>query len=328
MDKNRSLPRGLGWAEPIAVYFRTNIGILLAFALMFLFLSVATPNFLTTSNWINVLRQISTNATISIGVMLAIIIGGIDLTVSAVIALAGCVTTKLIAQNGMPIPTAIAIGCLTGALSGLITGMIIAYTRMPPFVVTLAMQNVCRGAAYLVANGQPIRVSTEEFEVIGTGYLGPVPYPVIYIAIILFITFIILSKTALGRHIYAVGGNREAARFSGIKTKRVEVFVYTFSGLLAAFAGIVLAARMASGQPAVGLGYETDAVAASVLGGASMTGGVGTVGGMFIGALVIGILSNGLNLLGVNSFWQYIAKGVVILVAVYIDMFRKRKQNF
>jgi ribose transport system permease protein len=199
---------------------------------------------------------------------------------------------------------------------------------MPPFVVTLAMQNICRGAAYLIADAKPIRLPMPAFERIGTGYIGVIPLPVIYTAILLLFLFFILNKTRLGRHIYAVGGNREAARFSGIKIYKVEIFVYTLSGFLAAFAGIALAARMASGQPAVGLGYETDAVAASVLGGTSMYGGVGTVGGIIIGALVIGILSNGLNLIGVNSFWQYIAKGVVILIAVYIDMFRKRKERF
>ncbi|WRS27552.1 ABC transporter permease [Oscillospiraceae bacterium MB08-C2-2] len=313
---------------PVVTYLQTNIGILLAFIVLFTALSFATPNFLKADNWINVLRQITTNANISIGVMLAIIINGIDLTVGAVIALSGSLCAKLIADFGVSIPVAVILGCLVGMLSGAITGSIITFTRMPPFVVTLAMQNICRGAAYLVADGKPIRLPLEAFEKIGTGYAGIIPLPVIYTAILLLFTFYILNKTKLGRHIYAVGGNREAARFSGIKTYRVEIFVYTLSGFLAAFSGIVFAARMASGQPAVGLGYETDAVAASVLGGASMTGGVGTVGGMFIGALVIGILSNGLNLIGVNSFWQYIAKGLVILIAVYIDMFRKRKERF
>ena len=309
-------------------YVKTNLGILSAFFIMFLFLSLATQRFLTADNWINIFRQVTTNTTISIGLMMAIIISGIDLTVGSIIALSGCVTVKAIVALGIPVFWAVILGCFVGALSGLITGCIIAYTDMPPFVVTLAMMNVGRGAAYLVANGSPIRLSTEEFEQIGSGYLGFIPLPVVYTGCLLLLTWFILNRTRLGRHIYAVGGNREAARFSGINIKRVQIFVYTYSGCLAAFAGIVLASRMASGQPAVGVGYETDAVAASVLGGASMTGGVGTIGGLVIGALVIGILSNGLNLLGVNSFWQYIAKGVVILIAVYIDMFRKRKQLF
>lgn len=309
-------------------YFRTNAGILIAFFLMFATLSILSPSFLTTKNWINVLRQISLNATISIGVMLAIMVNGIDLTVGAIISLSGCVVAKLISEYNCSIPVAIVLACLVGVFFGICNGLIIAYTKMPPFVVTLAMQNICRGSAYLVADGKPVRLPNEEFEQIGIGYLGPVPYPVIYTLILFIITFYILNKTRLGRHIYAVGGNREAARFSGINNNRVEILVYTFSGFLAAFAGVVFAARMASGQPAVGLGYETDAVAASVLGGTSMSGGTGSVGGLVIGVLVIGILSNGLNLLGVNPFWQYVAKGIVILIAVYIDMFRKRKQRF
>lgn len=313
-------------ANPVVRYLKTNIGILTAFLIMFIFLGIASDRFLTVGNWINVARQISTNTMISIGVMMAILISGIDLTVGSVIALAGCIAVKAV-EAKVPIPLAVILACGVGCLSGLVTGIIIAYTGMPPFVVTLAMQNVCRGASYLTANGTPIRSTSNVFESIGTGYLGPIPYPVIYTAVFLALTWFILNQTRLGRRIYAVGGNREAAVFSGINIRWVEIFVYTYSGMLAAFAGVVLAARMASGQPAVGIGYETDAVAASVLGGASMIGGEGTVGGLLIGALVIGILSNGLNLLGVNSFWQYIAKGVVIIIAVNIDMIRKKKIN-
>jgi len=312
------------WAEVIVSYFKRNLGILVAFLLMVIFLSIATNTFLTVTNSVNVFRQIFTNVTISVGVMLAIMIGGIDLSVGSVIALAGCITAKLLADFNVPIPISILIGCLAGTLVGLTNGLIISYTGMPPFVVTLAMQNICRGLAYLSTNGKTVRVNVPEFEIIGTGYAGPIPYLAIYTVIILIITFFILNRTVLGRHIYAVGGNREAARFSGINPMTIEIFIYTFSGLLAAIAGVVLTARMASGQPTVGIGYETDAVAASVLGGTSMKGGVGTVGGMFIGALVIGVLSNGMNLLGINAFWQYVVKGVVIILAVYIDMLRKR----
>jgi len=312
------------WAEVIVSYFKRNLGILVAFLLMVIFLSIATNTFLTVTNSVNVFRQIFTNVTISVGVMLAIMIGGIDLSVGSVIALAGCISAKLLADFNVPILISILIGCLAGTLVGLTNGLIISYTGMPPFVVTLAMQNICRGLAYLSTNGKTVRVNVPEFEIIGTGYAGPIPYLAIYTVIILIITFFILNRTVLGRHIYAVGGNREAARFSGIKPMTIEIFIYTFSGLLAAIAGVVLTARMASGQPTVGIGYETDAVAASVLGGTSMKGGVGTVGGMFIGALVIGVLSNGMNLLGINAFWQYVVKGVVIILAVYIDMLRKR----
>jgi len=312
------------WAEVMVSYFKRNLGILVAFLLMVIFLSISTNTFLTVTNSVNVFRQIFTNVTISVGVMLAIMIGGIDLSVGSVIALAGCIAAKLLADFNVPIPISILVGCLAGTLVGLTNGLIISYTGMPPFVVTLAMQNICRGLAYLSTNGKTVRVNVPEFEIIGTGYAGPIPYLAIYTVIILIITFFILNRTVLGRHIYAVGGNREAARFSGIKPMTIEIFIYTFSGLLAAIAGVVLTARMASGQPTVGIGYETDAVAASGLGGTSMKGGVGTVGGMLIGALVIGVLSNGMNLLGINAFWQYVVKGVVIILAVYIDMLRKR----
>lgn len=313
---------------PVVTYIRTNIGIIVAFAIMFTALSIATPNFLTVDNWINILRQITVNICLAVGVMTAIIINGIDLSGGATIALSGCVAVQCIVLAGMPVWAGVLIGLMVGAIVGGFNGSIIAFTGMPPFIVTLATQNISRGAAYLVANGQPIRIKNAAFETIGTGYLGPIPYPVIYALLILLFTWFVLNKTRFGRQIYAVGGNREAARFSGIKTWRVELLVYTFSGLFAAVAGIMFTARMASGQPAVGISYETDAVAASVLGGASMTGGVGTVGGLVVGALVLGILSNGLNLLKVNSFWQYVAKGIVIIIAVYIDMFRKRNQRF
>lgn len=311
----------------VVSYTHRNTGILIGLAVLCVFLSVATKTFATSSNIINILRQITTNVCLTIGIMMAILLGGIDLTGGAIIALSGCVAAKSIMDFGQPVAVAVLLGCGVGLFFGLCNGLIIAYTDMPPFIVTLAMQNICRGAAYLYANGNPIRVSNDAFESIRMGYLFGIPYPVFYSIILLFITFWILTQAKIGREIYAVGGNREAARFTGINIHKVQIFVYAFSGLLAAFAGIVLASGMASGQPAVGVGYETDAVAAAVLGGTSMSGGVGTPGGMILGILVIGVLNNGLNLLHVNSFWQYVARGVVILLAVYVDLLRKRKAH-
>ena len=310
----------------VSEYVHRNLGILCGLVALCIFLTVATSTFATSNNILNILRQITTNVCLTIGIMMAILLGGIDLTGGAIIALSGCVAAKSIMDFGQPVMVGILLGLGVGLLVGLINGVIIAYTDMPPFIVTLAMQNVVRGAAYLYADGNPIRISNDVFENIRMGYAWGIPLPVIYSIIILFITFWILTQTKIGREIYAVGGNREAARFTGINIHRVQIFVYAFSGLLAAFAGIVLASGMASGQPAVGVGYETDAVAAAVLGGTSMSGGVGTPGGMIIGILVIGVLNNGLNLLHVNSFWQYVARGVVILLAVYVDLIRKRKE--
>ena len=310
----------------ITTYVQRNLGILSGLIALCVVLSLVTTTFATSNNIINILRQITTNVCLTIGIMMAILLGGIDLTGGAIIALSGCVAAKSIMTFGQPVLVGVLMGCGVGLFFGLLNGVIIAYTDMPPFIVTLAMQNICRGSAYLYANGNPIRISNAAFENIRMGYVLGIPLPVVYSVILLLITFWVLTQTKIGREIYAVGGNREAARFTGINIHRVQIFVYGYSGLLAAVAGIVLASGMASGQPAVGVGYETDAVAAAVLGGASMSGGVGTPGGMIIGILVIGVLNNGLNLLHVNSFWQYVARGVVILLAVYVDLLRKRKE--
>lgn len=309
-------------------YVRENIGIIIGCLILCVLLTCASDNFMKVSNWTNVLRQITTNFYLGVGIMLAIILGGIDLSVGSVLAVSGVVSASLITNNGIPVWTAVLIGCLIGTSIGFVNGIIIAFTDMPPFVVTLATMNIGRGIAYLYANGNPIRVESTAYEAIGLGYLGPIPLPVIYMLLILGAMYLLMNKSRLGSHIYAVGGNRQAAIFSGIHVKKVIIIVYTISGLTASWAGIVLASRMASGQPATGVGYEGDAVAAAVLGGTSMTGGAGKIGGMVLGALLIGMLNNGLNLLGVNSFWQYVVKGVVILAAVYIDIFRKRKERF
>ena len=308
-------------------FVRENLGIVIGLAALCVFMSIASPAFLTQENVLNILRQVSTNSNLALGMTLAIIICGIDLSVGSIVALAGTIAGGLIAFNNVPIPAAVLVGILVGTLAGLFNGVMIAYSGIPPFIVTLAMLNIARGAAYVYTGGQPIRVMKDSFNVIGAGYLGPIPLPVIYSFVFILATIVILNYTKLGRHIYAVGGNKEAARFTGIKIKTVEIFVYTFSGFMAAFSGVVLAARMFSGQPTVGQGFELDAIAAVVLGGTSMMGGIGKIGGTVLGVLVIGVLNNGLNLLNINSFWQLIVKGVVILAAVYVDMMKKSKSG-
>lgn len=303
---------------------RENMGILIGLVILCIILSIKSPVFLSKSNLLNVLRQVSTNLYIACGMTMIIILGGIDLSVGSVIALSGVVTGGMIAFNGTPLVVAVAIGLLAGLLVGAFNGFVISTTTIPPFIVTLASMNIARGVAYVYTGGQPIRVMSDSFNFIGSGYIGEIPIPIIYLIIIILISFFIMSKSKLGRHIYAVGGNPQAAIFSGIKTKRVVFFAYTFSGLMASIAGVVLASRMFSGQPTAGQGAEMDAIAAVVLGGTSMRGGSGKIGGTVIGALVIGFLSNGLNLMGINSFWQYIVKGFVILIAVYVDFFKKR----
>jgi ribose transport system permease protein len=289
-------------------------------------LSILSPAFLTKNNILNVLRQVSTNANLAFGMTLAIIICGIDLSVGSTLALAGTLTAGLITNNHVPAVIAILIGLAVGTLLGLFNGMVIAKTGIPPFIVTLAMYNIARGAAYVYTGGNPIRTMDPVFNFVGNGYLGPIPLPVIYTVVFFIAVSYMMNKTQFGRHVYALGGNKEAARFSGINIKKVEIGVYTLLGFLAAFSGIVLCGRMYSGQPTVGVGFELDAIAAVVLGGTSMMGGIGKMGGTVLGVLVIGVLNNGLNLLNINSFWQLIAKGIVILLAVYVDILKKKKR--
>ncbi|WP_019122769.1 ABC transporter permease [Brevibacillus massiliensis] len=307
-------------------FVRDNMGILIGFLVLCIIISIVNSSFLTANNLLNVLRQTSTNLYLALAMTMIIILGGIDLSVGSIMAVVGVVTSSLIALFGAPVLVAVAAGLAVGVLFGALNGYVVATTVIPPFIVTLATMNIARGAAYVLTDGKPIRVMSDSFNFIGSGYIGGVlPTPVLYLVILLIICYLIMNKTKLGRYMYAVGGNAEAAKFSGINIKRIKLFAYTFSGLMAAVAGIVLASRMFSGQPTAGNGAELDAIAAVVLGGTSMTGGYGRIGGTVIGALIIGVLSNGLNLMGVSSFWQYIVKGIVIMVAVYADVIKRKR---
>ena len=312
------------------VYFKDNLGIIIAFCILCVFLAVnpITSNaFLSSKNIFNVLRQISTNLYLACGMTMVIILGGIDLSVGSVIALSGCISAGSIVRYNMPLPVALLIGLCVGLLIGMINGTVVAKTTIPAFIVTLATMNIAKGLAYVYTGGSPVRVVTKEWQFLGAGYIGPVPTPVIILIIVLIITAILMNKTKFGRHMYAVGGNQQAAQFSGINVAKVKFWVHAYSGLMAGLAGIVLASRMYSGQPTAGDSAEMDAIAAVVVGGTSMAGGYGKIGGTIIGALIIGVLNNGLNLLGVNSFWQYVVKGSVILLAVYIDYIRNKKDK-
>ena len=310
----------------ITTYFKENLAILVAFIILCVGLSIATPAFFTKDNILNVLRQVATNSNLAIGLTMAIIIGGIDLSVGAILAFSGLLCASFI-SDGMNLGLAVLLAFTLGALFGLLNGLIIAYTNMPPFVVTLATQNIARGIVNVYANGQPISARNPVFNFLGVGYFLGIPLPVIYSFVLLAVMILILGRSKFGRQLDAVGGNEEAARFSGINIKKVKIIVYTLCGALASFSGIILAARMYSGQPTAGDGFELDAIAASVLGGVSFSGGVGKLGGTIIGVLVLGVLTNGLNLLNINSFWQYIIKGIIILLAVYLDILKKRREK-
>ncbi|MGG4035501.1 ABC transporter permease [Paenibacillus cisolokensis] len=315
--------------NPFVSVFKGNMGILIVLILLFAGLSIASPVFLTTDNLITVLRQISTNVFLALGMTLIIILAGIDLSVGAIVALTGTLTVGLIVNAGLPVYLAILIGLLIGTVIGFLNGTIISQFKLPAFIVTLATMNIAQGVAYIYSGGQSERIRDEAYTSIGTGQLfGIIPLPVVYMIVLIIIFSILLNKTRFGTYVYAIGGNREAARLSGVPTKKIELAVYTISGFLAAFAGIVLSARMYSGQPSVGQGYEMDAIAACVLGGVSMAGGRGRISGTVIGAIVIGVISNGLNLLGVSSFWQLVVKGLIILIAILVDAQKGKRFNF
>lgn len=316
--------------QNLKTFFKANLGILIAFAVIYLFLSInpaTSEAFLTRQNMFNVLRQISTNLYLACGMTMVIILGGIDLSVGSIIALSGCITAAMVARHGVAIPVAVVCGVIIGGVFGMINGTIISKTTIPPFIVTLATMNIARGFAYVYTGGSPVRVVSKQWQFIGAGYIGIVPTPVVILIFVLIVTAVLMNNTKFGRHIYAVGGNIQAAHYSGISVQKVKLWVYTFTGLMAGLSGVVLASRMYSGQPTAGEGAEMDAIAAVVVGGTSMSGGSGKIGGTIIGALIIGFLNNGLNLLNVNSFWQYVVKGLVILLAVFIDFLRNKNKK-
>ena len=323
-EKTKKTTATAGVGNAVKIYFKENLGIIVAFLVLCVFLSVfpkTSGSFFTRQNIFNVLRQISTNLFLACGMTMVIILGGIDLSVGSIIALSGCISAGCVARYNLPLPIALLMGLLVGLLVGMFNGAVISKTTIPAFIVTLATMNIAKGLAYVYTGGSPVRVVTKEWQFLGAGYVGIFPTPVVILVIVLIITAIIMNKTKMGRHMYAVGGNQQAAEFSGIKVEKVKFFVHAFSGLMAGLAGIVLASRMYSGQPTAGDGAEMDAIAAVVVGGTSMAGGSGKIGGTIIGGLIIGVLNNGLNLLNVNSFWQYVVKGVVILLSVFLDYF-------
>ena len=313
----------------IVKYFKDNLGILIALVGMIAFLYIwptTHKTFLTTTNIFNVLRQSASNLMLACGMTMVIILGGIDLSVGSIIAMSGCFAAGAVVWHGMPEVVGLAIGILSGLLFGLFNGFMIAKTKIPPFIVTLASMNIAKGIAQVYSSGKPIRCMTDAWKFLGAGYVGPFPTPVVTMFIVFIVSVLFINRTKIGRHIYAVGGNETAARFSGIDTSKVKFVVFAFSGLMAGLAGVTIASRLYSGTCTSGDGAEMDAIAAVVVGGTSMAGGSGRLGGTLIGVLIIGILNNGLNLMGINSNWQYIVKGVVILAAVYIDFIRNNKK--
>lgn len=294
-----------------------RFGLVFSFLLLCVVLSLLSDRFLTLSNVVNVLRQATINGIISVGMAYVILTAGIDLSVGSVLALCTVVAADLL-QKGVPVPLAVMAGLGLGAGLGLVNGLIITKARVPPFVTTLGMMTVARGLALTYTQGRPITGLPEGFRFMGTGSLGPIPMPIVIAGLTFIIGYVLLTRTRVGEYIFALGNNPVAARYAGIATDRYIMFVYAVAGLLAALAGMILVARLNSAQPTAGLGYEFDAIAAVVVGGTSFAGGEGGLGGTLLGALVIAVLNNGLNLLNVSSFYQPVVTGVVIALALLL----------
>lgn len=302
---------------------KVNLGSILAFIFIFIISMLASEKFCTITNLLSVMRNAATNAICAFAMTFVIITGGIDLSVGSFMSLAGCMCTVMIAWGNFPVGLSILLSLMIGVVYGFINGIIITKLKMPPFIVTLAALNILRGVSYLVTDGRPVIINNELFPVIGGGMWRKIPIPVFYMVILFFVFWFLLNRTRYGRHLYAVGGNITAARYSGINTNRIIIIAYMLSGIMSAFAGIILSSRLNSGQPTIGDGAELDAIAACVVGGVSMNGGSGTLFGTLLGAMIIAILSNVLNLSGINSYAQLVAKGVVILIAVYVYSLRE-----
>ncbi|AGX42589.1 ABC transporter permease [Clostridium saccharobutylicum] len=300
--------------------YRSLIGLFL----LCVIIAIATPRFLTLSNITNVLTQIAVNAIIAVGMSFVILTGGIDLSVGSTVALSGAVAASVVLSTGS-IPLAIIAAIIVGAVIGLINGVLVSKGKLQAFIATLATMTIFRGETLVFTQGNPISKLPESFMVLGNGSLGFLPVPILITIIVAVIAIYALSQTKLGRYIYAVGGNEDSSRLSGINTNKIKTLVYMVAGIASAIGGIILTSRIGSASPNAGTGYELDAIAAVVIGGTSLSGGEGKISGTIIGALIIGVISNGLNLMNVSPFYQSIVKGLVILIAVLLD--KKQKNN-
>ena len=318
--------------------FLGKYGIYMVLVAMVIAMSFMSPVFLTQSNLLNIVRQVSVIGTISLGVTLVIISKGIDLSSGSTLALAAVMAAS-VGQAGdwaakmypalpeMPVIVPIIVALLVGTLVGAVNGLLIAKTGIPAFIATLGTYVSVRGLALLYSDGRPVSTLTSSYQFIGQGYVFGIPVPVILFLALAFLSWVILNHTKFGKNIYAIGGNIVAAEVSGVNVQRNLVAIYMYAGMLAGVAGLILSARLNTGQPGMGVAYELDAIAATTIGGTSHSGGIGNIQGAVVGALILGVLNNGLNLLGVSAYWQQIIKGVIIVAAVVIDMRKNAKKK-
>lgn len=303
----------------------SSYGMYIAFVLLLIVLSIISPAFLTYANIVNILRQISVIGIMAVGMTFVIATGGIDLSVGAIMALAGVVSTSmLMGDSKVPLIAAVLAGLAVGLACGAFSGFFIARLGVPEFIATLATMTIARGLCYVYTDGRPITGFREDFKIIGKGVIGIIPVPILIYGAIVVIGILLLNFSKFGRHVLAVGGNERAAIVSGIQASRIKFVCYLISGLTSAMAGMVLASRTQTGQPVAGEGNELDAITAVVIGGASLSGGSGSVFGAVVGMLIIGVMTNGLDLLNVSSYYQKVIKGIIILIAVLADRAKKK----
>ena len=302
--------------------FRSYSGVVLFIIVLGVALSIFTPNhsFLSQSNILNVLRQVAVYGMMSVGMTFVMIGGGIDLSVGAVAGFIGAFTCIMVTREYMPLIPAIIVGVLLGAIMGLINGLVISLSGIPPFVATLASQISFRGLAYIICEGKPVGNLPPHMLALGVDSILGIPIPIFFMLALFIIGGLILSKTTFGRSVYAIGGNRSAAHLAGVNVRRVTMMTYVISGVMSAFAGIILACRNASAQPTAGNTFETEAIAGCAMGGVAFDGGSGSVVGVFFGIFLMGIINNGMNLLGIDYYWQLVVKGIIITASVIYSM--------
>jgi len=302
-------------------------GIFLSFIVTCVVLSIATPQFLSVANWTIIVTQVSINALLAFGVTFVIITGGIDLSVGSIVAVTGVVAASL-AQNGdYPVSLAITGGLIVGLAFGLLNGFLVTQSKIAPFIVTLGTMTIGRGLALILSNGRPVSNLSKSFNFIGNGKVLGFPVPIIILIFVFIVSSIALKKTVFGRYVYAIGGNEQAAWASGINVTKIKLATYAICGALSGLAGILLTARISTGQPNSGMGFELDAIAAVVIGGTSTTGGRGTMIGTLIGVLLIGVINNGLDLMNVTSYYQQVIMGAIIIGAVLLDSWNQKSRN-
>jgi ribose transport system permease protein len=299
-------------------------GTALGLGLLCIVLWIATPYFATAANLTNVLQQSTIVGVLAVGMTFVIMTGGIDLSIGSLVALSGVVIGVTL-QRGAPVPLAMLLGLLTGTIGGALNGIMITRGPLPPFIATLGMMSIARGGALLLSDGRPVSGFPASLRALASGSVMGVPAPVVLMLSLYAVGYVVLTRTVLGRYLYAIGGNEEATRLAGVSVRMVKASAYAISGLSAAVCSTLLVARLDSAQPVAGIGYELDAIAAVVIGGTSLLGGSGSVLGTLFGALIMSVLRNGLNLLGVSSYLQQVAIGVVIIAAVLIDMALRRR---